>query len=302
VERRIVASLLLTLAVCLVVIPLAQGQAPLAGKPAPADSGPVHLYRPGLAARGATAPAVQLAAQGWTTMLSEDFERDFPGTTWTLSAGSGAPAAYWGQTSYRAHGGTHSVYCAGGGDDAVSPPGPYLSDMDGWMQYGPFDLSQAIDAEVEFYHWTHSEVFADPLWLVASNDGANWSGTHWSGDWAGPSHCSGWCQETFTLTNLVDLGNLCGQPQVWIAFVFRSDSGTQYEGSYIDDVTLRALAAGTPAATATATARPTGTPTATATATARPSPTPTLTPTPTPTATAVPTRRIYLPIILRARN
>jgi hypothetical protein len=296
VGSRIVASLLLVLAVGLVVIPLAQGQAPLGGQSAVVATRTVHLYRPGLVDRGATAPAVQLAAQGWTTLLSEDFEGDFPGTTWTLSAGPSAPAAYWGQTNYRAHGGTHGVYCASNGDDAVSPPGPYPSDMDGWMEYGPFDLSQAIDAEVEFYHWTNTQVFADQLWIVASSDGVNWSGNFRSGDWAGPSHCSGWCQETFTMTNLADLGNLCGQPQVWIAFVFRSDSGTQYEGSYIDDVTLRALAGGTPTPTATATEQPTGIPTATATATSQPSPTP------TPTATGVPTRRIYLPVILRARN
>lgn len=258
-------------ALCLVAIPLAQSQA---------TTEKAQLHHAGLADHSATPLLVGLAAQDWTTLLSEDLEGDFPGSTWALY---GDPT--WGKTSYRAHSGSYSAYCANGGSGPVNPPGPYPNNMDSAMVYGPFDLSQAADAEVQFWYW--STTFAnDYLGLVASPDSVHWGGKAW----AGSSGCSGWCQETFSLTDVADLGNLCGQPRVWIAFVFHSDASIQYEGSYLDDITVRALAGG---------AQPSATPTTT--------PTPTVTATGGPTRTPTPTRtmpagggRVYLPIILRA--
>lgn len=216
-----------------------------------------------------------LAAQAWTTLMHEDFEESFPGATWFLS---GDPT--WGKETYRSAGGNASGYCAGGGSHAVEPPGPYLNDMDSGMAYGPFDLSNATDAELLFYHWTQIEYNYDYFWVAASIDGESWWGDWLTGDWT--SDCGGWCLYNFDLTDVGDLGNLAGQSQVWIAFAFDSDSSGVYEGTYVDDVTLRAVIQG---------ATPTVTPTATST------PTPTTAPTTTPTPSKL---RLYLPLILRA--
>jgi hypothetical protein len=288
--RRIFASSLLMLTVCLAKLPLARGQAALGGQPTRAATAPLLVCRPELA-NHSSPRLVALADEDWTTLLSETFEGTFPGSTWALI---GDPT--WGKTSYQTHGGSYSVYCAGGGSNPVSPPGPYPSEMDSWMVYGPFDLSQVADAEVQFFFRSKTELKYDYFALLASTDGQDWAGTGWSGDWV--SECGGWCQETFSLSDVGDWGSLCGQPQVWIAFGFHSDADTPDEGSYLDDITLRAVAAGaTPTLTATSTATPT------ATSTGQPSPTATREPsrTPTPTRT-IPagSRKVYLPLILRA--
>ncbi len=299
--RRFVALLFLVVLVGLVVLPLAQGQAPvktgLSGPPA-IRSGYLHLA--GLERRATALPAVPLAAQGWTTLLSEGFEGAFPGTTWDLYGDT-----TWGTTTHRAHDGSHSAYCAGGGPVAVSPPGPYPNEMNAWMVYGPFDLSQAVDAEVVFSYYSITELEYDQFWVVASPDGGDWYGSAFSGDWV--SECGGWCDDGLSLTDLGDLGNLCGQPEVYIAFVFQSDEDTQYEGSYVDDITLRAMVEGaeTPTPTATATVVRTPTPTATATVELTLTPTPSatatgaLTRTPTPTLPPSSAGQIYLPLVRR---
>jgi hypothetical protein len=246
--------------------------------------------------------------------MSEDFEGDFPGASWELY---GDPT--WGRTTYKAHGGSASAYCAAGGEQAVNPPGPYPDDMLSWMICGPFDLSQATDAELAFQHWTKTEAGEwDQFWVVASTNGEDWDGQDWSGDFT--ATCGGWCAETISLKDFPGLGNLCGQSQVSIGFAFTTDDSVTDEGTYLDDVVLRASSgqpSSTPTATATnppgptrtATPTPTGgvteQPTPTRTATVQPTPTRTATgqPTPTNTATRQPTpsgpSRSYLPIIRR---
>jgi len=175
-------------------------------------------------------------ADGWTTIMTEDFEWDFPGTKWDLD---GNPT--WDETSHRAHSGNQSGYCADGGSNRLNPPGPYPNDMDAWMVYGPFDLSDATDAELLFYHWTKTEAnYYDYLFVGASVNGNDFYGEAWSGDWV--SECSGWCSENFDLTDVYLLGDLCGYRNVWIAFVFYSDFSITDEGTYLDDIVLRKVA------------------------------------------------------------
>jgi hypothetical protein len=212
-------------------------------------------------------PRARLTTQGWTILMHEDFEGAFPGETWFLI---GDPT--WGKTTYRAASGEGSGYCAGGGNHAVDPPGPYANNMSSWMTYGPFDLSNATDAELSYSHWTRTEFKYDFFYVFASIDGEDWWGVEWDGDWAS-GH--GWVQEDFDLTDVYHLGDLTGQPKVWIAFGFESDSEIAFEGTYIDDITLRAVLKEV-------------------------TPTPTATLTPTATPTRFPTaRRIWLPLIQR---
>jgi len=174
----------------------------------------------------------EATSAGWVTIMTEDFEGPFPGTQWTLR---GNPS--WGREQYRKHSGARSGYCAGSGSNSVNPPGPYPDDMDSWMIYGPFDLSNATDAELEFYYWAKTEEDFDYFRFRASIDGQYFTGYKTSGDRV--DDCGGWCPRTFDLTNVPNLGNLCGQKEVWIAFVFDSDPSRALEGAYVDDITLR---------------------------------------------------------------
>ncbi len=68
----------------------------------------------------------------------------------------------------------------------------------------------------------------------ASINGQNFYGVSQRGD------SGGWQATTFDLTNVYNIGNLLGQPQVWIAFQFFSDySVTLPEGAYVDEIVLR---------------------------------------------------------------
>lgn len=176
--------------------------------------------------------SLPLGAQGWVTVLREGFEGTFPGTTWKTS---GNPT--WGRETYRSHGGSAGAYCTRGGSAAVDPPGPYPPNMNAWMSSGPFDFSTCTEAELYFYYWTKSQSDKDITFAGASTDGSNFVGYYWDGDEA--SRCDGWCSGAFDLTKMGDLGNLCGKPRVWIAFVFQSDATTSGEGSYLDDIWLR---------------------------------------------------------------
>ena len=174
----------------------------------------------------------------------------------------------------------------------------YDNSMAAWMYQGPFDLSDASDAEMSFWFWNESEADYDWFEWLASVDGMNFYGYKVSG------YSDGWQYETFDLTDVPTLGDLCGQPEVWISFNFVSDELVNYEGAYVDDILLRKYVDSGPTATPTTTPTvpptqtptctptPTSTPTQTPATTPAPTSTPTLTPTPTPTATptATPTQ------------
>jgi len=161
---------------------------------------------------------------GWVTMLYEGFEGAFPGTTWTLY---GSPT--WDDESYRHNQGYWSGWCAG---STLTPPGPYTSNMNAWMIYGPFSLTDASYAYFSFYRWLNSESGYDFLFWGASINGTNFYGNFLSGNY------SSWNLDGLDLTNVPTLGNLCGQPYVWIGFKFSSDATFQYEGAYLDDIGL----------------------------------------------------------------
>jgi len=186
----------------------------------PLESKPVELQNAGP------------AATGWQEIMADGFEGMFPGV-WELWVPSGATDAYWGKDNYRAHSGSYSAFCAKSGTAGVTPPADYPDGMSAWMIYGPFSLADATDAELEFYFWLDSESDYDSLGLYASINGEDFYGRGWTGDYGG------WKGRSFDLTNVYGLGNLCGESQVWIAFIFESDDIVSYEGAFVDDVVLR---------------------------------------------------------------
>jgi predicted secreted protein len=194
--------------------------------------GPKTYFGPNAKIRPSTGIEKQLQnVKSWTTVMTEDFEWDFPGTKWNLL---GNPT--WDETNYRAYSGSQSGYCADGGSSRVDPPGPYPNNMHAEMIYGPFDLSDAKDAKLFFNHWSEIEGSYDRLFVGASVNNHVFYGEAYSGDWK--DHCGGWCPGYFDLTDVYVLGNLCGYKNVWIAFVFSSDDSITYEGTYLDDIIL----------------------------------------------------------------
>jgi hypothetical protein len=186
----------------------------------PLESKPVELQNAGP------------AATGWQEIMADGFEGMFPGV-WELWVPSGATDAYWGKDNYRAHSGSYSAFCAKSGTAGVNPPSDYPNDMEAWLIHGPFSLADATDAELEFYFWLDSESDYDSLGLYASINGEDFYGRGWTGDYGG------WKGRSFDLTNVYGLGNLCGESQVWIAFIFESDTVGNDRGAFIDDVVLR---------------------------------------------------------------
>jgi len=172
---------------------------------------------------------------GWQNMMTEDFEGGFPGP-WDVMAGD--TEAYWGKEDHEPHSGSYSAFCARGGAAGVNPPDNYPNNMNTWMVYGPFSLAGATDAELNFWYWLDTQKDHDYLKCMASIDGNNYSGQQYSGN------SLGWGSRSFDLTDVYNLGNLCGESQVWIAFGFSSDESINDEGAFIDDVVLRKYQAG----------------------------------------------------------
>ena len=259
---------------------------------------------------------IQIAggANGWSNIMTEDFEGDFPGAGWRVDE-DGSGDYKWAKSACRPYSGDYSAWGVGGGVGGSSlqcgddyPNGAYS-----YMIYGPFDLSSATDAEFLFYRWNLTELEQDELLWTVSISGLDFYGALAWGN------SGGWQYTSFDLTNVYTLGDVTGQPRVWIGFFFRSDSAYNYaEGAYVDDITLRALVTeistttptptGTPTktptptvtSTPTGTSTPTTTPTPTGTPTKTPTSTVTSTPTVTPTPTNTPKFRVYLPVTLKS--
>ncbi|MHC4676153.1 MAG: right-handed parallel beta-helix repeat-containing protein, partial [Planctomycetota bacterium] len=172
----------------------------------------------------------QMMAAGseWQNIMTEDFEGVFPSGSWVTL---GSPT--WDDTDYDSSTGLRSCWCAA---DGVDPANGYVDNMNAWAEFGPFSLEDPNNAKLDFWFKNDSEDDYDFFGWYASINGFNFYGYSVSGN------SSGWQAETFDLTDVYTLGNLCGQSQVWIAFVFQSDesiSGPTYTGAYIDDVVLR---------------------------------------------------------------
>ncbi len=230
---------------------------------------------------------IAASANGWNNIMTEDFEGDFPGAGWRVDE-NGTGDYKWAKSACRSYGGDYSAWGVGGGVDGggLQCGDYYPNDAYSYMIYGPFDLSNATDAELLFYRWNLTELEQDSLLWSASINGLDFYGGAASGD------SDGWKHTSFDLTNVYTLGDVTGQPQVWIGFFFRSSAANnRAEGAYVDDGTLRALVTEvlTPTTTPTPTDTPTHTPTPTMTSTPTETSTPTTTSTPTSTPTKTPT-------------
>jgi len=108
----------------------------------------------------------------------------------------------------------------------------YPDNLGAWLIYGPFSLQGATAAELTFQRWQRTEAGFDSLSWMASIDGEQFWGLWDSGA------TGGWVSETFDLSDVFTLGDLRGQPQVWVAFRFQSNADTNDLGAFVDDVVV----------------------------------------------------------------
>jgi len=173
---------------------------------------------------------------GWVIILDEDFEEGFPGSTWEVQDDDpDSGRYYWSRRDCRNHGGSSSAWSVGAGDTILDCGSEYTNDVYAWMVYGPFSLADATAAELTFDWWSKTEGdYNDYFFWGVSIDGNDFQGNRRTGDW------STWTtDELVDFSNVHQLGNLLGEEQIWIAFVFSSDSSVTDEGSYVDNVLLR---------------------------------------------------------------
>jgi hypothetical protein len=187
----------------------------------------------------------------WMTLVSTNFEGAWP-SPWVVYDNNGATGGeyYWGRRSCRAYSGTYSGWSMGAGaqGSSLGCGANYPNSTESWMQYGPFSLANTSAADLKFKLWVNSETDYDKVCRFASIDGTNFWGNCTSGNSAG------WIDRVLDLSNVYTLGNLLGQPNVWIALVFYSDSSNTYaEGGYVDDIVLQKCPSGStcPAAVTT---------------------------------------------------
>ena len=193
---------------------------------------------PSATGRPTTAPTVTPTGDArWVTIMEEDFEDPFPGKGWELADYSEADKGeyLWGRDDYFPNGGLYSAWPARSGADGLDPDEYYYPDnLDTWMAYGPFDLSDAIDAELLFYFLLDTELEYGFLswgaWTsVADVDGESISG--WTSDWT---------------DRRFSLGPWLGESEVYVGFGFTSDASESGDGPFIDDILLRKMTAAGP--------------------------------------------------------
>jgi PKD repeat protein len=172
------------------------------------------------------------------TIYTDDFEGAFPGVWFTRHFGANT---WWGSSTHREYAGTHSVYCAASGGAAPPAGGPYPANMSGWMAYGPFSLVGATAARASFKYWNKSQLDKDTFQFMMSINGSQWWGFKRSG-----TSSSVWQSASLDFNDPLLPNSGLGQAAVYFAFIFESDGSTQYEGAYVDSLTITKTVGGTP--------------------------------------------------------
>ncbi|RME86179.1 MAG: hypothetical protein D6775_00800, partial [Caldilineae bacterium] len=177
-----------------------------------------------------SAPELPVATEiGQSVILSEDFEGTWPAGSWQAFDNDAATnGEYFWANRCAGHNSSRSAWAVGGGaqGSSLTCGGFYPDNADSWMVYGPFDLTQATSASMDYYFRLQSECAGtdcsdkkDQLWALATTDFTNYVGWWYAGNWIQDPRAdpNGWVQGT-----TVDMSSLTGQSQVWVLFVFSS--------------------------------------------------------------------------------
>ncbi|MCI0519963.1 MAG: hypothetical protein L0Z70_06855 [Chloroflexi bacterium] len=194
---------------------------------------PSSASREKINARSATAIARQedvKPEEGWRIIKSETFEDVWNAAGWAASdLSNDGYDRKWGRSTYRPHLGLRAAWPARGGVNGYDPTAQnndYFNNMDTRMTYGPFDLSDAADAEVSFWLWRQIETCCDYLAFEVSTDGVVF---RQMGSWSGSAD---WSQAAVPLDEFV------GDASVWVAWRFYSNAVKTADGPWIDDILI----------------------------------------------------------------
>jgi len=184
-----------------------------------------------------------VGATSSTFIMTEDFEGDFPSSGWDLVDNNGT-GHLWDDVNcfaIESSGTGWAAWPAAAGSNGLDPctGDDYPNGLETWLIYGPFSLTDAQSASLDFYFRIESESCCDYLFWGASIDDVNYYGEIASGTYTSGPFNNGYNFASFDLTDVYNLGDLSGQPQVWIAFVFHSDDSATGRGPFIDAITLR---------------------------------------------------------------
>jgi uncharacterized protein YkwD len=208
---------------------------------APAPPAPAPVVPPPSPGTRSVSGGVTLPT--WITIEDQPFEGKWTG--WRISDKNGpADGEYsWVHAKCRKYAGEYSAMAVGGGADGLPTEcsDHYPNNADSWAIYGPFSLADAIAAEVQIKAWVYTEPYHDWLCLTASLDRKMFNGPCVSGDSGVSKDHLGWVDEGLDLNKVYRMGSLLGQPKVYIALTFVSDSsGTlPHQGAYVDSLILR---------------------------------------------------------------
>lgn len=176
----------------------------------------------------------------WVTLEDQPFEpATWPSSLWEVADQNGSTNGeyHWVPATCRVYDGQYSAMGAGGGADGL-PLGcedDYPNNVRSWMIYGPFDLTDAIAAELRAKVWVYTEPYNDMLCLVASTDHKMFNGPCVSG------YSEGWVEELFDLNKVYQTGSLLGRRNLYVALAFITDASDTRPnmGVYADNVVLR---------------------------------------------------------------
>jgi hypothetical protein len=177
---------------------------------------------------------VDRASAATQVIFQEDWELGGP-DWWVDDLNSNSGYDYWEVTTYRAHGGSYSLWCAqvgtySGNGIANSVNHYYDQDMESYCEYDLPDISGYNSASISFYYWAVTGTFS----MVDYFDVWVWNSVSWTPIWTQSDVNSGGWQLASASIPL---------DSIWVEFDFWSDSTVglgPYEGVYIDDIVITA--------------------------------------------------------------
>jgi len=194
----------------------------------PASLPPDEDDKPDAASEQGAPVVPQDVPPGATIIKTENFQGSFPNSLWyPYDQSNDGYTRYWDDAGCDPCGGDWAMWPADGGANRVWPcaPNNYPNNMEAWVEYGPFDLSDASNAGTEFMMWHETETDYDWVFVGVSNDGHNYYGFFFDG------------YVPCTLYNF-NYPGWTGDPSVWVAWVFYSDYSVTYDGPWVDDIVI----------------------------------------------------------------
>lgn len=180
--------------------------------------------------------AGRAVSTGWQDLLNESFDTGI-GASWTVTdTGTMDGGEYmWGITTFTYTSPITAVWAVGGGNNGGAlTPGvdDYPRNVDSWLIYGPLDLSDVFQAELNFNFWLDvgkGDYFAWCVLTDISELSEGCQGYRISGS------AGSWLRGSLSLDEYA-LSNT----QIFIAFRFTSDGDDNVgKGVFIDDVIVR---------------------------------------------------------------